>query len=225
MVADSQGRGDIVSVTGTLKLPDGSNYLSFSLYDDGGVAAWPPFNLTSGDSAANDGLFTTRLLFLKKSVGNYTLQLQAKDLAQALSNVITKTFFVRNALNHSPILSNPVMPDTVTVPTGTDTTFIKVTIPVTDQEGLGDIASVTFISQRPDSSVVATYPMYDDGGSTPQLPFNLRSGDILAGDGIYTITIPLTSSAQRNTYRDFIFQATDLVGEKSSTISKRIYIR
>jgi hypothetical protein len=225
MVSDSQGRGDIVSVTGTLKLPDGSIYLSFSLYDDGGNVARPPFNVTSGDSAANDGRFTTRLLFVKKSVGNYMLRLQAKDLAQALSNAITKTFYVRNAFNHGPVLSNPVMPDTVTVPTGTDTTFIKVSVTVFDQEGLGDIAGVTFTSQRPDSSVVAIYPMYDDGGGTPQPPFNLRSGDSSAGDGIFTTTIPLTSSAQGNTYRDFIFQATDRAGEKSPTISKRIHIR
>lgn len=225
MVSDSQGRGNIVSVAGTLKLPDGSIYLSFSLYDDGGALVRPPFDLTSGDSAANDGRFTTRLLFVKKSVGNYTLQIQAKDLAQALSNAITKSFYVRNALNHSPVLSNPDMPDTVTVPTGTDTTFIKVAISVFDQEGLGDIASVAFASQRPDSSVVATYPMHDDGGSAPHPPFNLRSGDSLAGDGIYTSTIPLTSTAQGNTYRDFIFQATDRAGEKSPTITKRIYIR
>jgi hypothetical protein len=224
MVSDSQGRGDIVSVNGTLKLPDGSMYLSFSLYDDGGIVARPPFNVTSGDSAANDGRFTTRLLFVKKSVGNYTLQLQAKDFAQALSNVITKTFYVRNALNHAPVLSNPLMPDTVTVPTGIDTTFIKISITASDQEGLGDIASVTFTTQN-SSGVATTYPMYDDGGITPQPPFNLRSGDSFAGDGIYTTTIPLTSSAQRNTYRDFIFQAIDRVGEKSPTISKRIYIR
>jgi hypothetical protein len=223
IVSDPQGRGDIVSVTGTLKLPDGSVYLSFSLYDDGGIAARPPFNVTSGDSVANDGRFTTRLLFVKKSVGNYTLQLQAKDFAQALSNVITQTFIVKNAINHGPILSSPVMPDTVAVPTGTDTTFIKVSITASDQEGLEDIASVTFTTEN--STGVATYPMFDDGGSTPQPPFNIRTGDSLAGDGIYTTTIPLTSSAQRNTFRDFIFQATDRAGEKSPTISKRIYIR
>ena len=227
MVSDSQGRGDIVSVIGTLKLPDGSIYLSFSLYDDGGFVARPPFNLTSGDSAANDGRFTSRLLFVKKTVGNYTLQLQAKDFAQALSNVITKMLYVRNALNHSPVLSNPDMPDTVHIPPIGDTTFVKITLAVSDSEGLGDIASVTLSSQKPSGASAGEFNLYDDGGTGLYLQFGaaFASGDLIASDGVYTIIIPLTTTPDPPpTYRDFSFKATDRTGDFSNIITKRIYI-
>jgi hypothetical protein len=227
MASDSQGRGDIVSVTGTLKLPDGSLYLNFSLYDDGGVVARPPFNITSGDSAANDGRFTIRLVFVKKTVGNYMLQLQAKDLAQALSNVVTKTFYVRNALNHSPVLSNLVMQDTVHIPPIGDTTFVKITLAASDSEGLGDIASVTLSSQKPSGASAGQFNLYDDGGSGLYLQFGaaFASGDLIASDGIYTIIIPLTTTPDPlPTYRDFSFKATDRTGDFSNVITRRIYI-
>ena len=225
IVADAQGLGDIASVTGSFLLLDGSDYLDFSLYDDGGVVIRPPFNISSGDSTANDGKYGVRLVLKKSDVGNYSLQVLAKDFANAASNVFNRTIYLRNAINHAPSISNAIVPDTVFVPTGSGTNFVKVSVAASDQEGLTDISSVTFTSQRPDGSIVDTYPMFDDGGIDSRPPFNIPSGDVTAGDGTFSLTIPLVSSTQRNTYRDFIFQAKDRAGEKSSTITKRIYIQ
>jgi hypothetical protein len=226
MVSDSQGRGDIVSVNGTLKLPDGSMYLSFSLYDDGGIVARPPFNVTSGDSAANDGRFTARLFFAKSDVGDYRLDLQAKDFAQALSNILTRPLYVRNAANHKPSLSNLVMPDTVFVPTGSSIDYMQIHIDVSDTEGLIDIASVSVTLHREDGGTVNDpYPLYDDGGTGNVLPFNIPSGDGIVGDGVYSLRIPVLSSTLRNIYRDFVFIATDRAGENSDLFIKRVYFK
>ena len=225
LVTDPQGYGDIASVSGSLLFSDGSSYLDFSLYDDGGVANRPPFNISTGDSVANDGRFAIRLVLKKVDVGNYTVKILARDFAEASSNIFNKPIYVRNAVNHSPSIANAVVPDTVFVPTGTETNFVKVSVAASDPEGLADIANVTFTSQRPDGSIVDTYPMFDDGSEDSRPPFNIPSGDATIGDGTYTLTIPLASSTQRNTYRDFIFQARDRAGEKSSTITKRIYIQ
>ena len=227
MVSDSQGRGDIVAVTGTFKLPDGSVYTSFSLYDDGGSILRPPFNITSGDSVANDGRFTAQFLFVKQNVGNYTLQLQAKDLAQALSNVVTRSLYVRNTANHKPLLSNLVMPDTIFVPSGTSVDSMQIHINVSDAEGLVDITSVSLTLHREDGGVVnpTPYPLYDDGGASDVLPFNISSGDGIAGDGVYSLRIPVPSSTLRNIYRDFVFIATDRAKENSDLFIKRVYFK
>ena len=225
LVADPQGYGDIASVSGSFLLLDGSSYLDFSLFDDGGVGTRPPFNISSGDSAASDGKFGIRLVLKKSDVGNYILKVLAKDVAEATSNVFNRAIYVRNAANHPPSIANPVVPDTVFVPSGAGTNLVKVTIAASDPEGLQDIASVTFTSQRPDGSIVDTYPMFDDGSEFARPPFNIPSGDAVVGDGSYSLTIPLASTTERNTYRDFIFQAKDRAGEKSSTITKRIYIQ
>ena len=226
IVADPQGLGDITAVFGSLLLLDGSSYLDFSLYDDGGVVSRPPFNISSGDSIANDGKFGIRLILKKSDVGDFSLKLQARDFAGASSSISNKPFYLRNAVNHAPSIFNLlVIPDTVSVPNGTDTNFVKVSISASDQEGLVDIASVEFTSQRPTGTIVGTYPMFDDGSVISQPPFNILSGDATANDGIYTSRVPVTSSADRNTYRDFIFLAKDRLGEKSNIITKRIYIQ
>lgn len=227
MAADSQGTGDIVSVTGTIKLPNGSTYLSFSLYDDGGLVDRPPFNLTSGDSAANDGRFTAQLLFAKKNVANYTLQIRAKDLAQSSSNVLSKTFSVRNAVNHKPSLSNLIVPDTIFVPGGDVVDSMQIHIDVSDTEGLDDIAAVSLTLHREDGTTVndIPYPLYDDGGINNVLPFNISSGDVIAGDGVYSLRIPVPSSTLHNVDRDFIFMAIDRASENSDPFIKRVHFR
>ena len=201
----------------TLHDPLGNALANGTLLDDGSAA----------DQKTGDGVFATNVHFkiLKRDLGSYTIQFQATDRSGFRSNTIFQTIVVKNSNNHRPTIANPIVPDTVAVPNSSDTTFVKVSITVLDQDGLDDIASVSFTSRRPDLSVVAVYPLYDDGGTTPRFPFGLKSGDVLAGDGVFTLTFPLTSSTQGGTYRDFSFVATDKSGESSSVITRRIFIR
>jgi len=197
------------SVTFTVLNPAGDVFLSGTMTGNAGqFSASTPFNIQKGD------------------VGTYNVQFQAiaVDNPENESNVLTQTIVVKNA-NHYPVISNLVMPDTVKVPPSGDTTFVKITVAVSDLDGLQDISSVTLTSSRPDKSVVGIYPMYDDGGFNLVPPFGLKSGDAFAGDGTYTLTIPLPSSTTGNTYRDFSFVSTDRSGGSSNVLTKRIYIQ
>jgi hypothetical protein len=182
----------------------------------------------SGNMTGSAGQFfaSTPFNIQKEDVGTYSVQFQAISVndPENISNILTQTILVKNA-NHYPVISSLVMPDTVKVPPSGDTTFVKITVAVADLDGLQDIASVTLTSRRPDSTVVGIYPMYDDGGFNLVSPFGLKSGDAFAGDGTYTLTIPLPSSTTGNTYRDFSFVATDHSGGSSNVLTKRIYIQ
>ena len=184
--------------------------------------------IVSGDFTNNGGgKFSASAHFhiLKQDVGTYSVKFQAVNDPENESNILVQSILVINGNNHQPVVSNLVMPGTVSIPPVGDTTFVKITVVVSDPDGLQDIASVSFTSRRPDSTVVGIYPMYDDGGLTPVIPFGLKSGDAFAGDGIYTLTIPLTSSTTGNTYRDFSIIATDRSGESSNVLTQRIFIQ
>jgi len=183
--------------------------------------------IVSGNFTDNNGgkfSASTRFHILKEDVGAYNVQFQAVNDAESKSNILTQAIVVKN-MDHPPIVSDLIMPDTVSIPPVGDTTFVKITVAVSDSDGLQDIVGVSFTSRRPDKSVVAVYPMYDDGGLTPVTPFGLKSGDAVAGNGVYTLTIPLPSSTTGNTYRDFSFIATDRSGESSNVLTKRIFIQ
>lgn len=202
-------RYSIISLDGNIILAEGE------LSDDGVMP----------DVHAGDGKYTALvpLHITTENVGAYTVQILAENFSDLSSSTLSKLLTFVNLENHPPQLSNLVMPDTVFVPTS-GSINVKISVAVTDSEGLSDIKSVTLTSQRPDGSNVGTYPMFDDGSAANQPVFGIPSGDAVAGDGIYTLTIPLPSSTERNTYRTFIFSATDRSGAASNTLSKKIYI-
>ncbi len=186
--------------------------------------------LMSGDMNNNgEGKFSAVAHFhiLREDVGTYTAQFQAMNGAEFTSNILTQAIIVKNNNNHSPVVSNLVMPDTVSIPPAGDTTFVKITIAASDSDGAADIVSVTLISQKPDGTSAGVFYLYDDGSAKLYTQFGipLTSGDAVANDGIYTITIPLTKVTDTlPTYRDFSFMATDRSGAVSTIITKRIYI-
>ena len=213
--ASDLDKAGLVSVM--LTGPDGSTLAMATMHDDG----------VAPDVTAGDGVFSAELHLqvAKTALGLYEAQFMAANGSGFRSSTIVQSLSIVNSNDHAPTLSDAIVPDTVVVPNSPDTAFVVVSVTVEDQEGLADIASVTFTSRRPDSSTVGIYPMYDDGGTRPRFPFGLKSGDAVAGDGAYTLTIPLTSSSDHNTYRDFTFQATDLSGETAAPLTKRIFIR
>jgi hypothetical protein len=209
-------------VTFSLLNPAGSVLLTGNLLDNG---KFP-------DASPGDGFFsgTARLHVLKQEVGGYTIQFRASDDMGFKSNMATMTLEVNNSANHAPRISSLAMQDTARVPLPNETTFVKITLIVSDSEGLGDIVSVKLSSRKPSGVSAGLFLLYDDGGSILYSQFGLpfASGDASAGDGIFTITIPLAKAPDPPdappTYRDFSFTATDRSGESSNTITKRIFI-
>ncbi len=87
-VADSNGLNDVESVYYEAYDPDGNRVSNsqgiyqFPMFDDGDTAG-------NGDVAADDGIFTVRLTFpVNAQIGTWRFQFQAKDRANALSNII-----------------------------------------------------------------------------------------------------------------------------------------
>jgi hypothetical protein len=199
--------------------PAGNILLSGTLLDNG----VPP------DTIADDGKFagSARLHILKQDVGTYGLQFQATNTSDFKSNTFALALIIKNSNNHRPNISDLTMQDTAHIPPIGDTTFVKITLAVSDTEGLGDIVSVQLSSQRPNGTSAGQFNLYDDGGSGLYLQFGapFASGDVTANDGIYTVTIPLTTTSDPlPTYRDFSFKANDRTGDFSNIITKRIYI-
>jgi len=224
---DPQGLEDIKNVTATITSADGEYSFSAQMFDDGGLFPIPPDNISSGDVSAGDSIFSVQIPLRKKHVANYIVQVVATDKDDAVSSSIFRTFSVRNQFNNPPALSNLVMPDSVNVPREIDTNFVKITLKVEDPQGIEDIKSTYFTSKRPDGSIVGTYEMFDDGNAKFYETFGgfFTSGDNTAGDGTFTVTVPIPQGTTIGTYRDFTFQARDRAGEVSATITKRIYLR
>ena len=219
-ISDDNGLGDISSASYSILTPDG-NLLTHGILADNGKAP---------DSVANDGKYTSSLSvnFPKDILGTYHVQFQITDNSGLTS--IARSFPIRiyNSANTPPVIANLTAPDTVLVPSGSSVSYIRISISVSDQDGLNDIASVSLTSIRPNLTIVGTFLLYDDGGTIVRQtfpPFNLSSGDSIANDGRFTVTIPITSTNDKNTYRDFQFIARDQSNAFSNAITKRIYIQ
>ena len=213
------GRDPSTIVTYTFLDPSGDVLSTGTLSDDG----------ISPDHTAGDGKFAASLSFhiLKQDIGRYSIQFQAKNSDGATSNMLLQLLTVKNSNNHPPHISNLIMQDTVAVPPPGDTSFVKITLAVSDTEGLGDISSVTLSSTNSKGGSAGQFNLYDDGGSILYLQFGLPfpSSDAVVNDGIFTILIPLTKPAETLPYyRDFSFRATDRTGDSSNIITKRIFI-
>lgn len=215
---DDNGLKDVASVNYNVISPSGKLFSSGSLKDDG---VFP-------DANAGDGKFNSAInLSLPKSViGIYTVQFSTVDKQGFVSNTFNLPLTIFLSTNRSPSIFDLSMPDTVRVPNTADSVnIVRITLGVSDPEGLNDIINVILTSQKPDSSVVGTFYLSDDGGNTVLSQFGIESGDSLANDGTFSILIPIFNSTKRNEYRDFIFSARDQSGAFSNIISKRIFIQ
>ncbi len=99
IVSDSDGLGDIVSVT--LTSSDTSKIIVgiFPMFDDGGKVVQPPLNFPSGDAIANDGIYTLVIPLIKapsEGVPTYRdFSFTAKDRTGDTSNTITKRIYIQ----------------------------------------------------------------------------------------------------------------------------------
>lgn len=206
-----------VTVFYEIEDPDKSILSSGTLADNG----------KDPDQTNSDGTYTAKTIvkFPSTLLGTYRVTIYASNTDGDRSVLISSSITLFNSSNTPPQLSALDAPDTVFVPSGSTPSLVKVSVTVADSQGLSDIISVSLRSLRPDSTVAGLFPLYDDGSGTVQPTFNLASGDSVANDGRYTLTIPIFSNTQKNTFRDFIFTATDRSSTVSNAIIKRVYIQ
>lgn len=222
-VIDDNGLNDIASVTYTVYSPAGKLIASGTLSDNGVLP----------DANASDGKFNSfiNLKLPKDIIGVYNIQFSASDKKGLTSNIFNLPLKIIYSLNHAPAISNLSCPDTIVVPES-GTNFIQAVISASDLEGTVDIKSVNVTIIRPntpeqpnDSSVVAVYSLFDDGGSVAVPPFGISSGDNIAGDGVYSLILPVPATTLKNIYRYFSFIAVDQSNAASNEIVKKVYFK
>lgn len=215
--SDDNGASDIAAVHFTIIDPDGVIIKSGLLTDNG----------TAPDFTAGDGKYATDIpLSLPKAViGTYIMQYTTEDKEGYLSNTFSLPLKVTYSLNHAPTVSNFIAPDTIFVP-ASSTNLIKTIVKASDAEGLGDLSKVALsIVRVEDSTVVAVYSLYDDGGKVAVPPFSISSGDSIAGDGNYTLAIPVPNNTLKNIQRYFNVFAVDQSDAVSNIITKKVLFK
>jgi len=209
--SDGNGAGDIQAVQADVLMQDGSLVVrGAALHDDG----------TSPDSAGGDGIYSGSVQFqlTRAQAGRWQVRVAAVDQKGAFSNSLSGLLKLarRNSL---PQLANLVAPDTLTIAPG-DSSLLVMTIAASDSDGLADITEVYWLSpdgQNPNFH----FPMKDDGGLSQGPP----SGDLVAGDGIFSYRQWIRDSPSiRGTYR-LVFKAQDSVGDTSSSLLHNLIIR
>ncbi|MFQ6115839.1 MAG: choice-of-anchor X domain-containing protein, partial [bacterium] len=194
---DPQGLDDIEQVRYQLTKMGSSSPVAAGQLEDNG---------SQGDIIPNDGVFTTQIdgSFAQNDTGEFKLEVVAQDSGGNTSNTLEDTILVLSGTeNLPPEIVNVEVPKTVAV----DSTFnFSVTVEVTDPEGLSDIQKVMYQFFPP----AHPSPTKED-----TLVDNGQSGDVTAGDGIYSTT--LSSGLFKEASDHFIrFQAEDKAGDKSS---------
>jgi hypothetical protein len=194
-----------------------------SLYDRG----------VSPDEQAGDSLYTGAVEVPTDNlpVGTYFCRVAAQGTAGATSNSFLLPVTIGRQLNHPPSLSDVQAPDTIVL--GTVSQQFKLTVTATDPDGLTDVAKVFFHSYKPDGTITNhgnAFLMYDDGSENIIVPPDIVSGDIVKGDGIYTLTVSISPTdsegkpTDRGAYR-FEFQATDRSNANSNTLTHFVYVK
>lgn len=197
-----QDSNDVEDITGVMmRLKRGGNEIaSYSLEFQSKTAA---------DSGIFGAFFDSTFAAERDSL--YTLEFQAVDFSDDVSEVLAKTIYLENI---APTIFNVSMPDTLQRPSsGVDTVHVKIS--ANDSQGLSDIDSVYFRATLIGGNTSSPQLMFDDGD-----PDN---GDEVQGDGRYSNIIQIEPQNQPGTYV-FEFRAVDKVGNISNMISDTLEV-
>ncbi len=150
-------------------------------------------------------------------VGPYTVLVYAVDNEQRLSNQVRGILWFW-AAGGPPVIEEVLVPDTLRRPPhGAPPVTFRVVARVSDPDGLANILRVEL-------RVAGGAPILlcDDGGksSCGGVP---SSGDEVAGDGRFTITLALSSDNAPGVY-PFVFQAIDRTGLTSEEVRRDVVV-
>ncbi|MFC2119717.1 choice-of-anchor X domain-containing protein [Bacteroidota bacterium] len=149
--------------------------------------------------------------------GIYNIKYYVKNADENMQQVAIGSFKYNNGQDNLPpeIANTVVDPDTVVV---TAPTVILTSVEASDPNGQNDILKVYFIVYNPDGSTNGNeLELFDDGNVDDH-------GDLMAGDGIYSLLIQVDQANEKGTYR-FEFRARDRGGKLSNTIDHTVLIQ
>ena len=152
-----------------------------------------------------------------------TLLLYAVNKQDLLTNTYRAVITIKGAQGHPPQLLSVANPDTVTIPSSGNQAIVF-TAKVVDPDGQSNIDRVLFdlISANVGKLNGSPFQMYDDGNQN-DVGGGSGSGDVTAGDSLYTRTLQINSgnTPDNLTVR---YYAIDKSGLSSDTLSKKLII-
>jgi hypothetical protein len=180
--------------------------------------------LTLSSSSGNVFNGQAQFSISRAQAGKYRIQFSAKTTDGLQGNTLEMPLKLGRR-NSVPRLLNLSAPDSISVPFG-GSVIVQMTIAASDSDGLADIRQVYFRSLTSRDTVTRFF-MKDDGGlDAPQFPSFPRSGDESAGDGIYSIKVPV-SITDTTQYRlnVFAFKTEDVYGDTSATLAHNFRVK
>jgi hypothetical protein len=218
-VADSDGVEDVITAYFESEdMISGLTRFESILYNDGNMEI-------HGDAVAGDSIFSIKLdsTFGAAKHGGYNLLFYAEDsYGDKNLNVPYHHIYIENS---APGFKSIYVPSSIVRPLSEYNRKLM-TVEVADAQGLADIDSVYFYSLRPDSTWAEDkipFLLVDNG-----LPFNLgnsfiETGDLVAGDGIYSFSLVVNNNAMLGT-RTFFIYIRDKAGNLSGPQLKQITV-
>ncbi len=151
--------------------------------------------------------------------GKYSIYYNVYLITGENEKLAIKYFFIKRlSANTPPVISNLVMPDSVSF-----NELFTFHINVFDANGANDIKSVYYKLYKPDGTLVTNsngiseFPLSDNGDTS-------ESGDITAGDGIFTMKLLIPSGQPSGVWR-MDFQASDFQDSLSNIISHNLTVQ
>jgi hypothetical protein len=173
-----------------------------------------------GDLFANDSIYTMKLdsTFAAGKIDPYIFHFYVEDSFNELNaNDVSAGIQIENFAG--TILSTSV-PDSIEKPTTPGNTVpFELNATVTDPQGLADVDSVYFLSEKPDGTFSGSgfhFILYDDGDMQ-------NRGDDVANDGEYSLVIQIADSNDPGIYK-FYFYMRDHVGHLTSVSKDSIVV-
>ncbi len=201
-VRDQQGRDDIVDVSGYIQGLWASSETQYEFKDDG----------ASGDIIPNDGIYylNLRLDDFKAGAGTYLLTIEARDLADLVSETLTDTIFVM--AGEPPYILNVQMSDSLSE---ADLSAVTFNMDIKDSEGLDDIDSVY---------INLYYPWQETSFHQLVLHAGSPLGDSLTIQDSYVFQEDLSNILKIPTEYTFEFIAVDVNGLQSMGVQKSVSV-
>jgi len=213
-VSDADGLDDILRVYfETQKVGSSTQIYEMDLFNDG--------NLNDhGDLFANDSIFSMKLdsTFAAGKMGQYLFHFYVEDSFNELN--ITDVSAAVQIENFPGKIVSTSVPDSIEKPTTPGNTIpFELNAYVTDPQGLADVDSVYFLSEKPDGTFSGNgyhFELFDDGDQG-------NNGDDTANDGEYSLVIQIAESNDLGIYK-FHFYMRDHVGHLTSVIKDSILV-
>jgi len=166
--------------------------------------------------------FTTKYPLQLKTTAfaEYQVYIFAIDKQNQSTNRYQTIITVQGNVGKPPVVLSVSNPDSVQIPSGSNTSYVDFKAKVTDPDGQSNIDSVlvNLVSQNTGKPLNGSpYLLYDDGGST-----NVGgsvSGDAFKGDSVYTRRFQVSSSntADKLTVSYFAVDKTGLHSDTTAT--------